>query len=144
MAAALADPSPSSARELTDQAVATAMQAGAGFSTWRLLVEVAAELAQHGPGLALHVAKVIDDPEYRASALADVAEVHAVRARDRPTAVDRQPGTEVMEDLLVVLRAMAPQAGREAWWRFAQLAVVLAADVNERHDLVKAVLDARW
>ncbi len=143
LAAALAGTNPSRARGLAEQAMAAADQVDLG-SKAQALADIAVTLAEEDPGLALAAVDHIDDEERKAYALANVATVRADRARTVDTAGDRQPDIGITDDIMTRLRGIDPAVSKEAWWRFAQLAVTLAASAPERHDLVQAALAAEW
>ena len=71
----------------------------------------------------------------------EVATIRAERASDSGTA---DCDSHLTGELLVRLRDTDPAFSKEAWWRLAQLAVILADSAPDRHDLVRAVLSADW
>jgi hypothetical protein len=140
IAAVLSARDPRRARELTDHAAAAADQVDPG-SRGQAFVDIAEILAHEDPRLALAAADRMDNLEAMARALARVATIRAERASDSGAA-----GCDghLTGELLVRLRGIDPAFSKEAWWRLAQLAVILADSAPDRHDLVRAVLSAGW
>jgi hypothetical protein len=150
--AAVQDDTGSSAQALNDTAagladtapgllLAAALQRETRPRTYALN-DIAAQLADRAPELALVAADQIGDLGSRVQALANVAgvqagQVHGLQEGDMPPA-------GLLGELITRLRGIDPSTSREAWWRLAQLAVTLASEAAERHDLVQAVLAADW